>query len=76
MRYLVRLVSRPGALILDPFTGSGSTGVACIQEGRRFVGIEMSEEYAEIAARRMQAADLALREAGPVQVRLLAEGAA
>lgn len=61
MRYLVRLVSRPGALILDPFTGSGSTGVAAILEGRRFVGIEMSEEYAEIAARRLMEAERELR---------------
>jgi len=45
MRYLVRLISYPGETILDPFMGSGSTGVAAIQEGRNFVGIEENAEY-------------------------------
>jgi site-specific DNA-methyltransferase (adenine-specific) len=53
MRYLCRLVTPPGGRVLDPFTGSGSTGVAALKEGFRFVGIEQSEEYCEIAARRL-----------------------
>lgn len=40
--------------ILDPFTGSGSTGVACIRTGRRFTGIEISREYCDIAVKRME----------------------
>lgn len=43
-------------IVLDPFFGSGTTGVACIQTGRRCVGIEISEEYCEIAAKRIDAA--------------------
>lgn len=53
LRHLVRLVCPPGGTILDPFMGSGSTGVAAQREGFHFVGIEQSEEYAEIARRRL-----------------------
>lgn len=53
MRWLVRLVCHQGGTILDPFMGSGSTGVACIQEGMRFVGIEMDKHYCEIANNRI-----------------------
>lgn len=53
MRYLVRLVTPPGGSILDPFMGSGSTGVAAIQERFSFVGCEQQAEYIEIARRRI-----------------------
>lgn len=53
MRYLVTLVAPEKATILDPFMGSGSTGVACVQTGNSFVGIEMDAEYYEIAQRRI-----------------------
>lgn len=43
----------PNALVLDPFCGSGSTGVACAREGMRFLGMELSEDYATIARRRI-----------------------
>jgi hypothetical protein len=43
MRYLVRLVARPGAVVLDPFCGSGTTGMAAVLEGCRFVGIELND---------------------------------
>jgi site-specific DNA-methyltransferase (adenine-specific) len=56
MRYLVRLVTRKGGLVLDPFMGSGTTGVAAVQEGMRFVGIEKDEHYYEIAQSRVCAA--------------------
>lgn len=55
MRYLCRLVTPPGGLILDPFAGSGSTGKAAILEGFRFVGIEREPEYAAIAEARIAA---------------------
>ena len=53
MRWLVRLVTPPGGIVLDPFTGSGSTGVAALAEGARFVGIEFSSEYSTIARARI-----------------------
>jgi len=54
MAYLCRLVTPPGGLVLDPFCGSGSTGCAAVQEGFRFVGIELNPEYAAIARRRVE----------------------
>jgi hypothetical protein len=56
MRYLVRLIAPPNGLVLDPFTGSGTTGIAAIREGMRFLGIEQSAEYAELAERRIREA--------------------
>lgn len=53
MRWLVRLVCPQGGTVLDPFMGSGSTGVACVQEGMRFVGVDMDEHYCEIANARI-----------------------
>lgn len=56
MRWLVRLIARPGDLLADPFTGSGSTGVACIAEGVDFLGFEQSPGYHAIAESRIAAA--------------------
>jgi len=56
MRWLVRLVTPPGGLVLDPFMGSGTTGVATILEGASFVGIELDPDYCEVARCRVQAA--------------------
>jgi site-specific DNA-methyltransferase (adenine-specific) len=53
MRYLCRLITPPGGLVLDPFMGSGSTGKAAVKEGFRFVGIDLSDEYVTIAERRI-----------------------
>jgi hypothetical protein len=53
MRWLCRLVTPPGGLVLDPFTGSGSTGCAAVLEGFRFLGIEQEAEYVAIAERRI-----------------------
>jgi DNA modification methylase len=53
MRWLVALVTPPGGLVLDPFTGSGSTGAAAMLEGRTFVGIEREAAYVDIACARL-----------------------
>jgi site-specific DNA-methyltransferase (adenine-specific) len=53
MRYLVRLVTPPEGLVLDPFAGSGSTGAAALLEGRRFMGIEQDPEYVRLARARI-----------------------
>lgn len=53
MRYLCRLVTPPGGTVLDPFTGSGSTGVAAVREGFNFLGIEECADYLVIAEARI-----------------------
>jgi site-specific DNA-methyltransferase (adenine-specific) len=53
MRYLCRLVTPPGGLVLDPFMGSGSTGKAAMLEGFRFAGVDMTADYVEIARARI-----------------------
>jgi site-specific DNA-methyltransferase (adenine-specific) len=54
MRYLIRLVTPPGGVVLDPFTGSGSTGKAAILEGFNFIGIELTAEYLPIIEGRLK----------------------
>ena len=54
MRWLVRLVCRKDGIVLDPFCGSGSTGVACVNEGMSFIGIDQDEHYCGIARRRIE----------------------
>ena len=51
---LCRVSSREGGVVLDPFMGSGSTGVACANTGRDFIGIEIDPDYFEIAKRRIE----------------------
>ncbi len=53
-RHLIMLTTAPGALVLDPFIGSGTTAVACRQLGRDIIGMEMNEEYLAIARRRLE----------------------
>jgi DNA modification methylase len=54
MRYLIKLVTPPGGTVLDPFTGSGSTGKAALLDGFQFVGVELTEEYLPIIEGRLQ----------------------
>lgn len=63
MRQLVRIAPK-GGVILDPFTGAGTTGVAAVLEGRRFIGIEITEHYAQVAADRITTAARGYRDDG------------
>ena len=54
MEYLIKLVSKEGATVLDPFTGSGTTLIACAKLGRGGIGIEKEEEYIKIAEARIK----------------------
>ena len=56
MAYLIRLITPPGGVVLDPFAGSGSTGKAAIREGFKFIGIEREAEYIAITRARIEAA--------------------
>lgn len=56
MRWCVELISKPGDTIADFFMGSGTTGVACMQLGRRFIGCEIDPDYFKIAERRISQA--------------------
>jgi site-specific DNA-methyltransferase (adenine-specific) len=63
MRYLVKLVTPLGGTVLDPFTGSGSTGKAAILEGFRFIGCELTEDYIPIIEGRLKHAEAMKQEA-------------
>jgi len=54
MRYLIKLVTPPGGVVLDPFTGSGSTGKAALLDGFEFVGAELTEDYLPIIEGRLK----------------------
>jgi DNA modification methylase len=54
MRYLIRVYSPKGGTVIDPFLGSGSTGIAALQENRKFVGIDLTQHYVDISERRIK----------------------
>ncbi len=56
MAYLIQKLTNPGDVVLDPFMGSGTTGVACVRTGRGFIGIEINAEYFAIAQHRIEEA--------------------
>jgi site-specific DNA-methyltransferase (adenine-specific) len=80
MAELVDLFTAPGQTVLDPFMGSGTTGVACARRGRRFIGVEQDETYFELACKRLRDAyaqpDMIVelqRAAKPRQLSLIGE---
>jgi site-specific DNA-methyltransferase (adenine-specific) len=62
MEYLIKLVTPPNGTVLDPFTGSGSTGKAAILQGFDFIGIEMTQEYLPIIEGRLKHAEALVAE--------------
>lgn len=60
--WLIRSYSNPGDAVLDPFMGSGTTGVAAIQNGRKFIGIEKDPHWFDVACRRIEAAWMETRQ--------------
>lgn len=54
MRYLIRVYSPKGGTVIDPFLGSGSTGIAALQENRKFIGIDLTQHYVDISERRIK----------------------
>ena len=56
VRLMSELVSKTTGIVCDPFMGSGSTGVSCINAGRKFIGIEIYRKYFDIACERIEAA--------------------
>ncbi len=64
LRECVLAVTQPGSVVFDPFMGSGTTGVACVQTGRNFIGIEINEGYFKIAEHRIADARAQLRMEG------------
>lgn len=55
MEYLITLITPPNGIVLDPFFGSGTTGIAAVNLGFNYIGIELDEQYVEIARRRINA---------------------
>ena len=74
MRYLVKMVTPPGGTVLDPFMGSGTTGVAAILENFSFIGIDMTPEYMEISRGRIEAKDEYLKLKEPELAHRLEHG--
>jgi site-specific DNA-methyltransferase (adenine-specific) len=75
MRELVKIVPK-GSTVLDPFMGSGTTGVAAVLEGRDFIGAEMTEHYYEVAVRRISTAQQGYKDDGAQLVLGVEDGAA
>lgn len=55
MKYLIKLITPPGGIVLDPFNGSGSTGCAAVELGHEYIGCELDPAYVEIAKKRIEA---------------------
>lgn len=61
MKWIIERGTRPGETVLDPFMGAGSTGIACMQTGRKFIGIELDQGYFDLARDRIAQAQLQMR---------------
>lgn len=61
MMWIIERTTLQGDTILDPFCGSGTTGVACVKLSREFIGMELNEDYLKIAKKRIEDAQLQMR---------------
>lgn len=66
MEYLIRTYTNPGEVVLDNCFGSGTSGVACVNAGRRFIGIERDPHYFDIGRRRIEQAIIAANQPAPI----------
>lgn len=64
LKHIIKLASNPSDLVFDPFMGVGSTGVAAMEMGRRFLGIEMDQKYSKAAKERMTSVETSLFDEG------------
>ena len=64
---LIRVYSPEGSKVLDPFCGSGTTGVAAVQNNRDFVGIDLSKHYTDIATRRCAVEEVSQEWLNPLE---------
>jgi site-specific DNA-methyltransferase (adenine-specific) len=71
MEWLITLVTPPNGVVLDPFMGSGTTGIAAVQKGFQFIGIEREAEYLKIAEARINAAAVPKVEVSTPQIEQL-----
>ncbi len=62
MRYLITLGSRRGDIVIDPYLGSGTTSLAALELGRKYIGIEMTEEYYKIASQKLKISDIGIED--------------
>ncbi len=60
-KHFIRLHTKPGDVVLDPFMGSGTTGVACAELGREFIGVELDQQWFDVAKQRIEAAEAQLQ---------------
>jgi hypothetical protein len=74
MRWLVRLVTPPGGVVLDPYAGSGTTGIACVLEGFGFVGVDLDSAHVAIATARCEAAAAGVFDVNPETDRVRVRG--
>ena len=54
MKYLIKLITPPNGVVLDPFNGSGSTGMAAVELGHEYIGCELDPAYVEISRKRIE----------------------
>lgn len=59
-KWFIKLFTQPGQIVLDPFVGSGTTALAAIQLGRKYVGIDLNSEYVDIACKRVTETQMSL----------------